>query len=79
MSEVDAVTGKITRVIDEKSPTFIDYTRRFRYDIDDGRRIIWLSERDGWKQLYLFDTENCEVKRITKGDWVIRKVIRVDE
>lgn len=79
VGEVDALTGKITKVIDETSSTFIDYTRRFRYDLYDGRKIIWLSERDGWKQLYLFDTEKCEVNRITKGSWVVRSVVRVDE
>lgn len=79
VGEVDAYTGKIIKAIDETSSTFIDYTRRFRYDLDDGRKIIWLSERDGWKQLYLFDTDKGVINRITKGEWVVRKVIHVDE
>lgn len=79
VGEVDALTGKITKIIDEKSSTFIDYCKNFRYDLNDGREIIWLSERDGWKQLYLFNTETREVHRITNGEWVVRNVLRVDE
>jgi dipeptidyl aminopeptidase/acylaminoacyl peptidase len=52
----------------------------FRHDIDDGREILWLSERDGWKHLYLYDGVTGEVKnRVTRGEWVVRGVVHVDE
>ena len=42
--------------------------------------IIWMSERDGWNHLYLYDAETGQVKnQITKGEWVVRGVDRVDE
>ena len=48
--------------------------------MDDGKEIIWASERDGWEHLYLYDGVTGEVKnQITKGDWVVRSVDRVDE
>ncbi|HEU4585515.1 MAG TPA: DPP IV N-terminal domain-containing protein, partial [Gemmatimonadaceae bacterium] len=54
--EVDAATGKTRAVIDEVSPTFFEYSAKlYRYDIADGKEIIWMSERDGWNQLYLYD------------------------
>jgi len=31
--------------------------RRFRADVNDGKEIIWMSERDGWSHLYLYDGE----------------------
>ena len=38
-----------------------------------------MSERDGWNHLYLYDLSNGEVKtQITQGEWVVRKVERVD-
>ena len=74
----------------ETSKTFVDYRRanvgladsgrQFRFDLDDGKEIIWMSERDGWKHLYLFDGVTGKVKnQITKGNWVVRGVEHVDE
>ena len=78
--EVDANTGKAGAVIDEEMPTFFEYSaKKYRYDIDDGKEIIWMSERDGWNHLYLYDGVTGKVKnQITKGDWVVRGVDWVD-
>ena len=87
--EVDAETGKTRTVIDEESKTFFYYNqlgpglsggRRYRHDLDDGKEIIWASERDGWEHLYLYDGVTGKVKnQITKGDWIVREVDRVDD
>jgi len=78
--EVDAATGKTRAVIDEQSPTFFEYSaKKYRYDLADGKEIIWMSERDGWNHLYLYDGATGRVKRqITKGSWVVRGVDKVD-
>jgi dienelactone hydrolase len=87
--EVDAETGKARALINEESKTFIYYNvmaeglsggRRYRHDLNDGKEIIWASERDGWEHLYLYDGITGKVKnQITKGDWVVRMVDYVDE
>lgn len=77
---VDATDGAMKVVVDEKAKTFIHYGANFRHDLADGKEIIWLSERDGWRQLYLIDGETGSVKqRITTGEWVVREVMEVDE
>ncbi len=81
VAEVDAVTGNIKILIEEKSNTFIDYSsKHYRYDIDDKKEIIWASERDGWNHLYLFDAVSDKIKnQITQGEWVVRQIIKVNE
>ena len=56
--------------------TFFHYSgKKFRYDLNDGEEIIWMSERDGWNHLYMYDGASGEVKhQITKGDWPVREV-----
>jgi dipeptidyl aminopeptidase/acylaminoacyl peptidase len=78
--EIDPVTGRTRAVIDERSPTFFEYSaKKYRFDIDDGREVIWMSERDGWNHLYLYDGVTGQVKnQITKGPWVVREVTKVD-
>jgi hypothetical protein len=87
--EVDAQTGKARPLITEESKTFIYYNllgtglsagRRYRHDFNDGKEIIWASERDGWEHLYLYDGVTGKVKnQITKGNWLVRNVDFVDD
>ena len=78
--EVDAINGKARALIDEEAKTFFCYSgKKYRYDINDGKEIVWMSERDGWNHLYLYDGVTGKVKnQITKGDWVVRGVDYVD-
>jgi dipeptidyl aminopeptidase/acylaminoacyl peptidase len=88
--EVDGANGHARAVIAETSSTFIDYRpllpnqrdsgKKVREDLQDGKEIIWMSERDGWSHLYLYDGATGKVKnQITKGNWVVRAVEKVDE
>jgi dipeptidyl aminopeptidase/acylaminoacyl peptidase len=87
--EVDASTGKARAVINETSKTFIYYNSTnatmspgdtYINSMQDGKEIIWMSQRDGWKHLYLYDGATGQVKnQITKGQWLVHNVERVDE
>ncbi len=78
---VDATTGEARGLVDETSPTFVDYSQKtvVRW-LDKTSELIWASERDGWNHLWLYDTQIDAVKnQITRGPWVVREVVRVDE
>ncbi|MEX1182045.1 MAG: DPP IV N-terminal domain-containing protein [Gemmatimonadota bacterium] len=88
--DVDAATGAPRALIDEDPRTFFNYRsatavlaaagKQFRHDVADGAEIIWMSERDNWTHLYLYDGATGRVKnQITRGDWVVREVVHVDE
>ncbi len=78
--ELDAETGKVRTLVEESSPTFVNYSRMFRHVLKGGKEMIWMSERDNWNHLYMIDLEKGKVARqITKGDWVVRRVLKVDE
>lgn len=77
---IDGETGKARAVIDEVSKTFVDYAHKtfLRY-LPETDEILWMSERDGWNHLYLYDRKTAQAKPITKGEWIVRAVTRVDE
>jgi dipeptidyl aminopeptidase/acylaminoacyl peptidase len=88
--EVEAATGAARALISEDPSTFFSYrplssTRsetgtRYRLDLADGKEILWTSERDGWRHLYLYDGLTGRVKtQVTTGEWVFRAVDKVDE
>ena len=77
---VDAETGAKQIVVEERSNTFVNYPRIYRNKLRNSGELIWASERDGWYHLYLLDAATGKVKnQITRGNWAVREVIRVNE
>jgi len=78
---INASTGEASAIVDEHSNTFIDYSgKQFTEYLPDTGELIWMSERDGWNHLYLYDAKTGQVKnQITKGEWVVRNVEKVDK
>lgn len=78
--ELSAEDGKVRPIVEESHPKYVNYVRRFRYDLADGKRMVWMSERDNYGHLYMIDREKGEpAYQITKGPWYVRQVLDVDE
>jgi dipeptidyl aminopeptidase/acylaminoacyl peptidase len=77
---VDAVTGAARALVDEQSKTFICYSGKFFCEwLEKSGELIWMSERDGWNHLWLYDAQTGRVKnQLTRGEWVVRGVEHVD-
>ncbi len=77
---MNADDGTMRTIVEETAPTFVNYTRHFRHDFADGKRMLWMSERDNWNHLYLYDMATGKViRQVTKGQWCVREVVKVDE
>ncbi|PHX93662.1 MAG: peptidase S9 [Pedosphaera sp.] len=78
---VDAETGTAQAVVNEECKTFFCYSsKQFLHWLDDTRELVWMSERDGWNHLWLYDAATGRVKnQITHGTWGVRSVDKVDE
>jgi Dipeptidyl peptidase IV (DPP IV) N-terminal region./Prolyl oligopeptidase family. len=73
-------TGHLRKVVDEQSKTFVYYNNLYQYWFKETGELLWISERDGWRHLYLYDSSDGRVKRqVTKGEWIIKRVVYVDE
>ena len=76
----DTRTGQTRFVIDEHAKTFINTSNSYTYYTKSAAEIIYASEQDGWRHLYLVDTKLGTLKnQITSGPWVVREVEWVDE
>ncbi|HSZ35092.1 MAG TPA: DPP IV N-terminal domain-containing protein [Puia sp.] len=78
----DATTGEVREVFEETVPTQYESGQgaiNWRY-LPNSKEIIWYSERDNWGHLYLYDATTGKVKnQITKGDFVVTQLVKVDE
>lgn len=78
----DPETGAVREVFEETVPTQFESGQgainwRYLHKTDE---IIWYSERDNWGHLYLYDATTGKLKnQITKGDWTITRLLKVDE
>ncbi len=84
--EVDTFTGKFRNIIDDVAKTFIwtehpkDLGVPLVNWLDETNEIIYLSEKDGWRHLYLIDVKAGKTKnQITKGKFVVRYVDWIDK
>ncbi len=78
--EASALTGAVRCLIEETSDTYVNYNRQYRNDLENGKEIVWMSERDNWNHLYVYDRATGQVKRqITKGEWYVRDILELDE
>ncbi len=77
---IDATTGAVRTVVEERSATFVDYSQKtFLRWLDGTGELLWTSERDGWNHLYLVDVKQGTARQVTRGPWVVRRVEHVDE
>src|SRR6476660_9523871 len=86
----DARTGKARPILTEKDEAWVDVawgdidwdkTGLGRGDvewIDNGKRFLWTSERDGWRHIYSVSRDGRDVKVVTPGNFDVISVERVD-
>jgi len=84
--EVNACTGASRNLIDEQTTTFIwtAHTEGLNLRpiqwLEKTGEILYVSERDGWRHMYLVDAKEGAIKnQITSGQFVVRGIDRIDE
>jgi dipeptidyl-peptidase 4 len=78
----DPDTGVVRDVFEEKTSTYFESgmgTANWRFLPATGE-VLWLSERDDWAHLYLYDLQTGRLKNaVTGGAWNVTEALRVDE
>ena len=81
LHELDPHTGEDVVLVEETSKTHVlhgplHFERNFKI-LDTGEVLLW-SQRSGWGHLYLHAPDGT-VTTITSGDWMVHKVVGVDQ
>lgn len=74
----DLRTGQQRTLLTETSNTWLNLHDDLHF-LANKNELIWASERDGFKHLYLFDLNGQLKQQLTKGDWVVNKLESVNE
>ena len=70
--------GNVRTLIEEANDKYVAYSRNLRRDFDGGNKILWKSDRDGHAHLYIYDRKKDKLTQVTKGDFWVRDVQRID-
>jgi dipeptidyl-peptidase 4 len=64
----DAGTGQVRSVLVERDSAWTDVVDDLRW-IDRGKSFTWISERDGWRHLYVVSRDGKKVRLVTRGSF----------
>lgn len=84
LKRADLRTGMVREVIRENSDTVALVSAMNPYERPTVRiltngDVIWYSRRSGWGHLYYYDASGALRAPITQGEWLVRRIVRVDE
>ena len=80
MNQYDTETGNFIKTLfEEKDAAYIEPEHDLIFVPNHDDQFLWFSSRDGFKQLYLYNTNGNLIRKITNGDWDITKFIGFDK
>jgi dipeptidyl-peptidase 4 len=77
----DATTGEVKDIFEEKVATQYESGQgatNWRF-LPASNEFIWYSEKDDWGHLYLYDLNGKLKNQITKGNFVVTRLLKVDD
>jgi len=72
-----ATTGDVTTMFVDRDEAWVDYNAAFTW-LDEGRRLLFVSEQDGWRHAYAVSRDG-EARLITTGAFDLVSVAGVDQ
>jgi dipeptidyl-peptidase-4 len=79
LNQYDARSGALVKTLfEEKNDKYVEPEDNLVFLNDEPEQFIWHSERDGFRHLYLYNTNGEMISQLTKGDWVVRSFMGLD-
>ena len=74
----DARTGRVWTILTETDSTWVEVVDDLQW-FDSGKRFMWVSERDGWRHVYMCSRDGREKSLITPGNYDVVSIEHIDE
>lgn len=75
----NARSGVGRRILSETGTAYVDYANLDAVQFNSDNSFVTMSERDGYRHLYLFDANGSLIRRITSGKWDVIEFYGYDE
>lgn len=71
----NVATGNVRTIMTEQEETWVDIQDDAMDWSESGNAFTWISERDGWRQLYIVSRDGVQSKRTIQGDFDIIQML----
>ncbi len=79
LTACDPTSGRCRVVVREEWPaSWVQNHPPMQY-LQDGKRFLWISERTGWRNIYLYDLSGELLATVTDHEFEVADLVRVDE
>ncbi|MGH2645712.1 MAG: DPP IV N-terminal domain-containing protein, partial [Chitinophagaceae bacterium] len=81
---VNVHNGDAKVIYTEGDSTWIDLNYFWQYDrpgwdwVDNGKKFLWTTEKDGWRHVYMMDRDGTHDHLITKGNYDVMDMAGID-
>jgi len=76
----EAGSGKFIRTLfEEKSDKYVEPLHPLHFIPGQNDKFLWMSQRDGFMHLYMYNTDGTLIRQLTKGKWIVSDLIGFDE
>jgi len=76
LNQYDARSGRMIRTLFEETDSkYLHPEHGLTFIQNDDKQFIWWSDRDGYRHLYLYNTEGKLVRQLTKGNWMVNEFL----
>ncbi len=83
---LNAKTGEAKTIYEETDKAWIDIKSRWNDDdptgwewLNNGKNFLWISEKDGWRHIYVISRDGKKETLATKGDYDMISLEAIDE
>lgn len=75
----NAANGELEAVLlEEQHDKYVEPQHPIMFLPWDENQFIYMSQRDGYKHMYLYDKEGKELKQLTSGNWLVQDILGFD-
>ncbi|MBE0646802.1 MAG: S9 family peptidase [Bacteroidales bacterium] len=72
LNQYDATDGTFVKTLfEESSDSYVEPQHELYFLPDHPNSFVWMSDRNGYNHLYLYDTNGELIRQLTKGEWVV--------
>jgi dipeptidyl-peptidase-4 len=73
-----AGSGKASQILEETDKYWVNVQEDPVF-VNGGKQFLWLSERDGFRHVYLYSINGGQARQLTQGSWEVTGIAGVDE
>ena len=72
----NASDGSVSTILTERDEAWVDVDSEMKW-VNKGTHFTWMSDRDGWRHIYLYSRDGKEKKCLTPGAFDVIQLLRV--